>query len=56
MDVFPYDVPDLDRSVPFERHDGGVKREWIDWNRHAHSGVMPAALMALAHLSIWARL
>lgn len=34
MDVFPYEVPDLDLSVPFDRRSGSVKTEWIDWNGH----------------------
>lgn len=31
---FPYDVPDLDLAVPFDRHRDDVRKEWIDWNGH----------------------
>lgn len=34
MDAFPYEVPELDISVPFDRYRSGVKTEWIDWNGH----------------------
>jgi acyl-CoA thioester hydrolase len=34
MDGFPYEVPELDLSVPFDRHRSVVKAEWIDWNGH----------------------
>jgi len=34
MDTFPYEVPDLDLCVPFDRYRSSVKQEWIDWNGH----------------------
>lgn len=34
MDTFPYAVPDLDLSLPFDRYRSSVKAEWIDWNGH----------------------
>lgn len=35
---FPYPLPELDLSAPFDRHRGRVKSEWIDANGHMNVG------------------
>ena len=36
--AFPYRLPDLDLTAPFDRHRASVRPEWIDANGHMNVG------------------